>query len=377
VILAPFIFALLGVGPPRAGVELRLGAMEAAALAGDADAWLATIAPGDATFAAEQRRFADDLRDHPPLEFDLSIADDPAPVFMETRAELGVVLRYCAAGGHAKDGKTASWPAVFVFADPDGEGPRAPDWLYQGENWLVMPADGFEVRYLPGAEPAARDILEAFPVAKAHDDEGFEIENARHQVIKLYSDMEHLKATVYLTMPDEVLGGWNEAGESIKFMSSYTRGVEGWTGAMAHEYGHVATWELGPHAAKMPWWVQEGAAELAAEEFLPGSVDRIDAMIRGMAQAGTLPSFDQIADYRTTEAPLKIMAYHQGHHIVGYISERWGRRGRNQWLGAMAKGATLDEATTRALGMLFTELDAAWRASLTTAEVQPGGGMKP
>jgi hypothetical protein len=250
-------------------------------------------------------------------------------------------------------------------------------WLYQGEDWRVMTGDAggcpFVIKHLGSdrAVRAATDILKAFPVVKAHDDEGFDVTITRapdHPIqIKLYDSMEHLKAWVYLSMPDEVLGGWNEPGESIKFMSNYTVGVDRWTGAFAHEYGHVCTWELGSKPKNMPWWVSEGVSELAAEAFTHDR-DTIDRKIRGMARingAGGVVAWNDISDYDKTAAPIKILAYHQGHHMVGYVSDRWGRSKRNAWLRAMTAGKSLDEATLGALGLSFDDLDKQWRESLT------------
>src|SRR5262245_36417104 len=64
------------------------------------------------------------------------------------------------------------------------------------------------------------------------------------------------------------------------------------------------------------------------------------------------------------------MAYHQGHHMLGYISERWGREGRRNWLKAMGQGKSLDHATQNVLGVSFDELDKAWRKTLTEPETK-------
>ena len=63
-------------------------------------------------------------------------------------------------------------------------------------------------------------------------------------------------------------------------------------------------------------------------------------------QAKTLAAWDQISDYDTTEQPLKQLAYTQGHHLIGYISDRWARKVRNDWLRAVAGGRTVDQATS-------------------------------
>ncbi|MBL8760636.1 MAG: hypothetical protein JNL50_04970, partial [Phycisphaerae bacterium] len=227
--------------------------------------------------------------------------------------------------------------------------------------------DAFVVRYLAdAARPAAELVHRVFPDAKAHVDEGFGIAGTpsakKHQVIKLYDDMEHLKATVYLSMPDPVLGGWNESGESIKFLSNYAHDDRGWTRAFAHEYGHVATWELGERASELPWWVAEGAAELAAEKWdKPGSNDR---HVRKIARDGKLAAWIEIASYHKARQEVKYLAYVQGHHLMGYVSDTFGREKRNAWIAAAASGKPIDEATRVALGMSFDDLDRAWRDSL-------------
>jgi hypothetical protein len=233
-----------------------------------------------------------------------------------------------------------------------------------------MHGENFDVKYLPGSEGVVADVLEAFPVAWAHVDEGFEHRITRRQEIKLFQDMEHLKATVYLSMPDEILGGWQEPGESIKFMASYTEG-ENWRQAFAHEYGHVATFEMGPHATNMAWWAVEGVAELAAEEFRSGYRSWLDGQIGRWARAGQLAAWADLSDYRTTAAGLKWQAYVQGHHMVAYLSERWGRQKRNQWLRAMANGSSLDGATRQVFGLSFAELDGQWRAAVEASSFTP------
>ena len=228
------------------------------------------------------------------------------------------------------------------------------------------------LRVIGFAGPAAAlDVLKAFPVARDHDNEFFGVQPPP-QVLKLFTSMDHLKATVYLNMPDTYLGGWSEPGESIKFMISYASGVESWTNAYAHEYGHVCTWTLGPHASDMPWWMQEGAAELAAGKFRPGYRERLDADIRRQAVAGSLPPWDQIANYITTPQKYKRLAYTQGDHLPNYVTHTWGDAARNAWLRAMAAdGKTLDEATRSALGLPFADLDRRWRDEVKTPATAP------
>ena len=51
--------------------------------------------------------------------------------------------------------------------------------------------------------------------------------------------------------------------------------------------------------------------------------------------------------------------------MIAYITHHFGVRARNDWLRAMARGASLDDATRDVLGLDgFGALDARWRASL-------------
>lgn len=373
------VVSLLLASPPEEGravrtqVEAVVASMEQAALAGDTQAYLSAVATIDPRFAMEMTNWAKDLGKNTPRVFDLEIVEDGA-VFEPFHAEFAMKMKYSVPIATDPEGrsvvKEARFPAVEFKKDDDGR------WRYYGEKWSVLACEGFEVRYTGDFEGVAKVVAGAFPIARSHDDEGFEIAGTPHQVIKLYNDMEHLKATVYLSMPDPVLGGWNEPGESIKFMSSYAGSVGAWTRAFAHEYGHVATWELGPEAGRMAWWVQEGVAELAAEAFndgrRPGTPSGNDTYIRGLARAGSLVPWEAIASYRTAAQPVKHLAYRQGHHLLGYISDRWGRTGRNRWLRSMAAGNTVDQATRETLGMPFADLDTAWRESLPAKGQEKG-----
>ena len=366
----------------RAEIEATLDRMSRAVLAADQDEFLAHLAKDDPAFVTEWRHWAEQLPAAKPAEFALTIGEGAA-VFEPSRAEFPLIMSWLITSGPKE-----SWgaggakrsvtfpPVVFTKEDPDGEGPLPPRWLFRGEKWERRACDGFLICYLPGSEQVVDEVVRAFPVARDHDNDGFQV-HPRPQVLKLFTSMAHLQATVYLNMPDHVLGGWSEKDESIKFMTTYTKGVPGWTNAYAHEYGHVCTWELGPLPRKLPWWAEEGVAELAAQEFRPGHWNRLDADMRRRLKEGTLASWSDLDDYITTKPPLKHMAYAQGNHMIGYISLRWGREGRNAWLRMMAAGRTLDEATHACLGRPFEQLDREWREDLARPSNNPPETPKP
>lgn len=349
----------------RAELQATFDQMGAAVLKGDRAAYLSHIDKSEPRFFAEQTHWSDELEKYRPAEFTITFGEG-APTLGDSRAEVPMLMSWKFTDG-LKDnwgmdakGRSVKFPTV-VFVKRDGH------WLYSGEKWKEIsgPEAVCTVRFFAGSEKVAEDVLKAFPVSKAHDDEEFQRPIKEPQIIELFQSMDHLKATVYINMPDSYLGGWSEAGESIKFMDNYTRGISGWTEAFAHEYGHVATWELGPGARDTPWWVQEGVAELCAMKFRgPKAWERLDSSIKKRAAAGTLPAWSEITDYLTTAANLKQLAYTQGNHLMVHVTNRWKREGRNAWIRAMVEGKSLDEATKQAFGITFAELDAQWRESL-------------
>lgn len=353
---------------PRAEVESTLASISKAVLAGDQKAYLSHIDRADTHFYTEHIHWSDELKTYKPVEFNLAIADGPS-TFTATTAEFPLTMSWRFENGlknnwgmNAK-GRTVQFPTVR-FTKKDNH------WLYQGEKWkeIYAPDNTFLVRFLEGDEAVAEDVVKAFPPAKAHVDAEFQNPVKERQTLVLYKSMDHLKATVYLNMPDSYLGGWSEPGESVKFMNNYSRGVHSWTAAYAHEYGHVASWELGIGSRKSPWWVQEGVAELCAGNFRPGYAARLDTEYRRKAAQGKLTDWDKVSDYLTADQSVKQIAYTQGNHLMNFVTANWKREGRNAWLRSMAKGKSLDEATHEALNMSFADLDKQWREFLAKSD---------
>jgi hypothetical protein len=174
--------------------------------------------------------------------------------------------------------------------------------------------------------------------------------------------MRHLQQSLYLSYTDP-LDGWNEPGESIKLLAHEGTGKDALRALLAHEYGHVATFELGPRATDMPWWVLEGVADLSAQQY-SDDWEAVDATVRRWAAKDALVGWERLADFHGEAPQHATHVYVQGHHMLGYISERFGRERRNAWMRAMANGATLDDATRNVLGLAFADLDTQWRQSL-------------
>ena len=407
----------------RPAIEQSLREMGTQAAAADVEGYLTHVDRTDPIFFKERENWAKDLKRKTPVSVAFTIATPKegekgegvkAPEFGEKSAHFEMVTTWTMPGATADEKisqkpaeRCVSFPVVFVV----GESGK---WLYAGEDWLTLesgdeshhnevkadvkkdaeekPADQLDarardvrfqgptmmpgpgaggakqehrarVRYFTGYEEAARRIVQVLPLVREHVDEGFGKPVPRVQEVKLYPSMKHLQESIYLSYVDG-LSGWNEPGESIKLLTRPTAGKRGLRTLLAHEYGHVATFELGEKANDMPWWVLEGVAELSAERF--GSMGKgAESSVLRWNEKNALAKWDDLADFHKVQEDsprdLQAKVYQQGHHMLMYVSDRWGRDGRIAWLSAMAKGKTIDEATRAVAGMSFDELDAAWR----------------
>lgn len=366
---APIAGLLLSLaGPPearadRAAVEAALAGMTRAVLAADRDAYLAHVSNEDPVFFKEQFNWARDLGRVPAAEFSLSV-DDAAPAqFEDHAATFTLVTKWRMKGWDEKSSRTLTFPAGFA---------RVGDkWLYRGERWDVIEGEGVKVLFAPAVGDAsnplaqvAQRVVNVMPAVRAHVEEGYQTKGPAVQEVKLYADMKHLQASIYLSYTDG-LGGWNEPEESIKILAGEGQSEAGLKVLLGHEFGHVATFTYGAHASDMPWWVLEGAAELAAEQF-SASRTRTDRTVRAWAKAGSLAKWEDMADFHKTEPRWMGHVYTQGHHMLGFVSDQFGRERRNAWLRLLAQGKDLDAASLGALGQPFAEVDSAWRASLAT-----------
>lgn len=414
------LLALCGAArADRGAIEDALREMGAKAAAADVEGYLASVDRKDPIFFKERENWAKDLKRKTPTTVTFTIASPKdgeksegvkVPEFGEKSAHFEMLTTWtmpAAKEGEKKAERNVSFPVVFVLSEQG-------KWLYAGEDWLTLesgdeqhhnearadvkeeerPADQLDarprdvrfqgptmmpgaaggakgakqehrarVRYFAGYEEVAKRIVEVLPQVRDHVDEGFGQPVPRVQEVKLYPSMKHLQESIYLSYVDG-LSGWNEPGESIKLLSRPTAGKRGLRTLLAHEYGHVATFELGEKANDMPWWVLEGVAELSAERF--GSMGKgAEGSVLRWNEKNTLAKWDDLADFHKVQEDsprdLQAKVYQQGHHMLMYISDRWGKDGRNAWLSAMAQGKTIDEATRAVAGMGFDELDAAWR----------------
>lgn len=349
----------------RMAVDNQLRAMTAACLAGDRDAYMACIYKGDSEWMNEQLYFANDMAKKKPAECAAAVGE----LALSDGSATGTITWTWTMPGAAQ--REVSFEARFIESDAQ--------WLYAGETWEKHEAPGILVLCDPGLEELANNTIEAFGAIRAKVEETFELTDAdlprKTQKIKLYGSMKHLQHSICLSYKDS-LGGWNEPRESIKLLAGPRTGVRGLKNLLGHEYGHVATFVLGPTSNTMPWWALEGVAELSAREATGGS--RRDKTVERWARAGNLAPWDELADFENCKPKWMGHVYTQGNHMLTYITDRFGAKARNVWLRALSNAKTIDEATQEAAGMPWSQLADEWRASLPAeGEEEPEAPAAP
>ncbi len=338
--------------------------MASSCMAGDEPGYMRYVCRVDPEFVAEQRYLARDMAKKPAENCALTIGE-----LTERGDEATAELTLTWNMPKAKS-RTVTYDARFARSAID---PAAGDsgWRYAGETWATHADTQIRVlvMYDPhkdGLNELATRVVDAFGQVRGHVEDGFMLADKqlpqRTQKIKLYGTMKHLQASICLSYVDG-LSGWNEPGESIKLLTGPRTGLPALRSLLAHEYGHVATFELGPTSNTMPWWILEGAAELAAEKW----GRKPDGVVKAWAVADRLAPWEEITNFETVKSKWRGHVYSQGHHLVGYISETFGREARVQWLTAMSNGKTLDQATIEAMGVTFVQLSDRWRATLPAA----------
>ena len=365
---ASLFLALVALAAPAQPAEaplaeqlsLTLDSMSAAAIAGDAEAYLEHVATDEPEFLVEQRAWAKDIERIAPDLLTYEITSEPT---IGDDGEATAMVRVT--------WNTPNWQGddrelnIRVrFVEEDGV------WKFGGRDWLERDAEGLRVLHANGAGFLAREAAKFWPEVKAHVEEGFETTLDHPQVVKLYPSMRELQFSIFPAYA-EPLGGWNEPGESIKMLGRQTS-PEGFKTVLAHEYGHALTFAMGgpdieiaiERAHAMPWWLLEGTAELASSEYNRG-IERARRAVAQWHKNGELPEWDEIANFYETDPRKYRYVYTQGMHFAAYIAETYGRSELNRMLRTMMQGATLDAASREVFGLSFDELDRDWEASIS------------
>lgn len=377
-----------------AGVQAAIDAMAEAVTKGDKAAYMRGVVPSsgsplaDACFNKEQANWCDDWVKKPVEAYALSgatMSEVPAGISPPDDNRVLVALTTTWKLPEWRRERTLEKNVAFVR-----EGPEKP-WLYAGEIWVVVekPADaasgfaGTRVKFppsMPGEDNAAiakvaSIAASAMPSVRSHVDAFFGTKLTTVQEVKLYRTMKHLQHSIWLSYTDS-LGGWNEPDEAIKVVVTASTGKR-IRAYLAHEYGHVVTFTLGPKSTDAPWWALEGVAEMASESERVGAVEKRNAFVIEQYRKDNLAPWEAIAPFPLAKEHEKFggHVYTQGEHMLAWLTERFGDASRTAFLTELAHGKSTDDAARAAFKQAWTDLDSAWRDSVAklALEAKPAG----
>jgi hypothetical protein len=129
----------------------------------------------------------------------------------------------------------------------------------------------------------------------------------------------------------------------------------------AHELAHVAMDEAAG-AYRVPRWLNEGFAVMHADEWSP---ERSDMLSRAAA-SGTLIAFDRLDRNFPPHHQSASLAYAQSFHFVRHLDRTFGEGFFASLLAGVRQGMPFEVAFEAAAGQPLSEVEADWRADLTT-----------
>ncbi len=329
--------------------------MEAAVMAGDAEQYLSYVDLSNETFAVEHTNWANDWAETDFLtQFRLDVSD----IEVDGDVAMATMRLSWSTNLNHQPGDVAVYPVQFRRIEGQ--------WYYAGEYWETIETEHFLVRYMPGLEDTVDLLLPNLDDIYNSVTSAYEYEPQRPMEIKIYPRPRPLVANTLLSLP--LIAGWNEPAESLKLQADNTERLPA---IVAHEFTHFLTFDQANHQPPhIPWWLNEGIAQVLAEPFVSPTVDTNEAIryVQSLVVDNALAPWEEMADFETTPVRLWRYVYPQGYAFVRFVTETYGPEQRNQWIHAQATEMTLDEATQTTFGISFDELDQQFREWLAVFE---------
>ncbi|MDL2344125.1 hypothetical protein QOL99_08165 [Deinococcus sp. MIMF12] len=330
------------------------GALQAAARAGNAAAYRALLAP-EGTFTVEGANFAADLARRVPRDVTYTFSDVQQ---QGARAEATLTLVWTRVPGEVR---RVTLPVELLRV---GE-----VWRYAGEAFTPLKAGAGRLLALkvPGLAQRADWLAPLLPRASREVERVLGLSVPQGAVVKVYPDAERLSATVYPSL--QPVSGWNEPGEAIKLVVPGGSPAEAQASALrllTHEFTHLAVGLAAGSGGdkRIPWWLHEGLANLAARAFVAESGWRAwQVRANAYARAGWVP-LAELADFPAVPEARWDNAYRQGLGVVEFLSDEQGGDAPWRFAQAFAQSGDRDRAA-RAVGFAsFAALETAARAWL-------------
>lgn len=134
------------------------------------------------------------------------------------------------------------------------------------------------------------------------------------------------------------------------------------TQVLDHEITHVLLGQAFG-ARPVPRWLQEGLAQWVAGEIGPDLPKRL---ADGAWRNGGLHSLEELTRSFPRDPSEADLAYAESADFIAFIATEYGRESIPELVQAMASGKSVNASLYQATGELAHDVDAAWRARLST-----------
>lgn len=348
------------------GMRFALDSIEEAVLDGDVGGFMALVDTSDPERTTELRAWFDDLSRNPVTDFQIRYAGGLNYGPALTPAYIPISVHWTLEGDGVE--RSISYTAKLVPLNRNNDGP----WFYAGRSWTGSQHsanDGLRVMADSEHRELASSILEIVPGILLSVERNIGRRLSKPLTVKVYPTVQELQYSVapgYINM----LSGWNEPGESIKILGRDDVSAERISSLLAHEIGHAVSFEFGPDIDNAPWWSLEGIAELVADDYRSTPPEERIIAVAKQVERGDRKSWDQLSDFRGEAVNHSMYVYSQGWSMVRFITQRYGKRARNEWFTLLCNSAPLEEATKKALGISFDDLDMEWEAEMISIAQQ-------
>jgi len=338
---------------------MTLETMQAAVLSGDSGAYMAKIDTTDSKFATEQRAWITDLLRNPVSSFRIEPLEELITGITGRAGMMHIRFHWTLKEDQIE--RAIEFNAIFRTMGDEPDGP----WLFSGRGWEIKLASEIGLRVLADLQhqELATNVLDVVPGIQSTVESKLKLKLSSPLAIKIYPSVQELQYSIapgYINM----LSGWNEPGESIKILGRDSVSADRISSLLAHEIGHAVSFEFGPEIINAPWWSLEGIAELVADEYRSSPAEDREIGIAKQIQRGDRRSWDQLSDFRGEAVNHSMYVYSQGWSMVRYITQRFGKRARNNWFKAMGNGESVHEATQKVLKVSFDDLDREWESAM-------------
>ena len=113
----------------------------------------------------------------------------------------------------------------------------------------------------------------------------------------------------------------------------------------------------------VPRWLQEGAAQILAEQYSSELTDRLASGLLG----GSLLKLDEITRGFPSDAGRARLAYAQSADLVAYLQNTYGEETLAEVTRGLASGKSVNQSLRDSTGVTAFELDRAWRSRITAS----------